>query len=330
MPEITGIDLLRRVKELGVDIPVIVITGHGDISLAVEAMKLGAVDFLEKPFDDDQLLAALKSALSRDADMAVHKAELAEINDKLAVLSNRERQVLDGLVAGSANKTIAFDLGISPRTVEIYRANLMTKMAANSLSDLVRMAMMAGILEEYRQARLSASHRRLSSALTPSPCMKRARICTGSRSVVPTPGLLSMRTAISLGPPLSAAANSRSKSSSSAAQAAIGDAGAARDGDEIGNRGARGRLAAGDLIEAVVPHHHGEILRRLHGDGGQAAELHQQRAVALERDHVALRLRDGDAQGDRDRQAHAARACRNSAAAGRSPTNRNWRCRCRR
>jgi two-component system, LuxR family, response regulator FixJ len=147
MPEITGIDVLRHVKEAGVDIPVIVITGHGDISLAVDAMKLGAVDFLEKPFDEDQLLGALKSTLSRDADMAVQKAELSVINDKLAVLSNRERQVLDGLVVGNANKTIAFDLGISPRTVEIYRANLMTKMAANSLSDLVRMAMMAGILK---------------------------------------------------------------------------------------------------------------------------------------------------------------------------------------
>jgi two-component system, LuxR family, response regulator FixJ len=147
MPEITGIDLLRRVKELGVDIPVIVITGHGDISLAVDAMKLGAVDFLEKPFDEDQLLAALKSALNQDADQAERKAELSQIHDKLAVLSNRERQVLDGLVAGNANKTIAFDLGISPRTVEIYRANLMTKMGANSLSDLVRMAMMAGILK---------------------------------------------------------------------------------------------------------------------------------------------------------------------------------------
>ena len=147
MPEMTGIDLLRHVKELGVDIPVIVITGHGDISLAVDAMKLGAVDFLEKPFDDDQLLAALKSALNQDADQAERKAELSEIHDKLAVLSNRERQVLDGLVAGNANKTIAFDLGISPRTVEIYRANLMTKMEANSLSDLVRMAMIAGILE---------------------------------------------------------------------------------------------------------------------------------------------------------------------------------------
>ena len=147
MPDITGIDLLRRVKELGVEIPVIVITGHGDISLAVDAMKIGAVDFLEKPFDDDMLLDAVRGSLSRNADAAQRNAELAQVQDRLAALSNRERQVLEGLVAGKANKVIAFDLGISPRTVEIYRANLMTKMAANSLSDLVRMAMMAGILE---------------------------------------------------------------------------------------------------------------------------------------------------------------------------------------
>jgi two-component system, LuxR family, response regulator FixJ len=147
MPDITGIDLLRRLKESGLDVPVIVITGHGDISLAVEAMKIGAIDFLEKPFDDDLLLTAVRSALNMEAGTAKHKAELAEIHDKLAALSNRERQVLEGLVAGKANKVIAFDLGISPRTVEIYRANLMTKMSANSLSDLVRMAMTAGILE---------------------------------------------------------------------------------------------------------------------------------------------------------------------------------------
>jgi len=147
MPEITGIDLLRLVKESKRDFPVIVITGHGDIALAVEAMKMGAIDFLEKPFDDDALLTAVRAALSTEADVAKHKAELADIHDKLAALSNRERQALEGLVAGKANKVIAFDLGISPRTVEIYRANLMTKMSANSLSDLVRMAMTAGILE---------------------------------------------------------------------------------------------------------------------------------------------------------------------------------------
>ena len=147
MPEMTGIDLLRRINELDYGIPVIVITGHGDIALAVEAMKIGAVDFLEKPFDDDLLLTAVRAALNRDADAAQHKARMAEINRKLEGLSNRERQVLEGLVSGWANKTIAFDLGISPRTVEIYRANLMTKMEANSLSDLVRMAMTAGILD---------------------------------------------------------------------------------------------------------------------------------------------------------------------------------------
>jgi two-component system response regulator FixJ len=146
MPDITGIDLLRHLQKTNSNLPVIVITGHGDITLAVEAMKIGAVDFLEKPFDDDQLIAAVRAALSRDADVAKHKAELGDINDKLNALSKREREVLDGLVAGSANKTIAFDLGISPRTVEIYRANLMTKMAAKSLSDLVRMAMLADIL----------------------------------------------------------------------------------------------------------------------------------------------------------------------------------------
>ncbi len=147
MPEITGIDVLREVNKTKPDLPVIVITGHGDVPLAVEAMKLGAADFLEKPFDDDLLIESVRLALNREADATKRKAEIGEINDKLNALSNRERQVLEGLVAGKPNKTIAFDLGISPRTVEIYRANLMTKMSANSLSDLVRMAMVAGILE---------------------------------------------------------------------------------------------------------------------------------------------------------------------------------------
>lgn len=139
MPEMSGIDLLRRLVEMKLDLPVIVITGHGDIPLAVEAMKTGAVEFIEKPFDDDVILSAIRSALDRNRDAGGRVAERAKIAGRLASLSQRERQVLDGLVAGLPNKTIAYDLGISPRTVEVYRANVMTKMEANSLSELVRM-----------------------------------------------------------------------------------------------------------------------------------------------------------------------------------------------
>lgn len=146
MPGMSGVDLLRRLKELKIGVPVIVITGHGDVALAVEAMKAGAVDFLEKPFDDDVLLASVQSALKRQDGETKRHTERLEIEGRLAGLSNRERDVLGGLVAGRANKQIAFDLGISPRTVEIYRANLMNKMKAGSLSDLVRMALILGIV----------------------------------------------------------------------------------------------------------------------------------------------------------------------------------------
>jgi two-component system, LuxR family, response regulator FixJ len=146
MPEISGIDLLRRLKALKIGVPVIVVTGHGDVPLAVEAMKIGAAEFLEKPFDDEVLLNAVRSALNRQNTDNKRQAERADIDRRLATLSNRERDVLQGLVSGLANKQIAFNLGISPRTVEIYRANLMTKMEASSLSDLVRMALLAGVL----------------------------------------------------------------------------------------------------------------------------------------------------------------------------------------
>jgi two-component system, LuxR family, response regulator FixJ len=146
MPGMSGVELLRRLKELKISVPVIVITGHGDVALAVEAMKAGAVDFLEKPFDDDVLLASVQSALKRQDGESKRHTERLEIEGRLASLSNRERDVLGGLVAGRANKQIAFDLGISPRTVEIYRANLMNKMKAGSLSDLVRMALIVGIV----------------------------------------------------------------------------------------------------------------------------------------------------------------------------------------
>jgi two-component system, LuxR family, response regulator FixJ len=146
MPGMSGLDLLRRLRELKIEVPVIVITGHGDVPLAVEAMKIGAVDFLEKPFDDEVLLASVRSALKRQDGETRRNTQRAEIESKLAALSNRERDVLGGLVTGQANKQIAFDLGISSRTVEIYRANLMNKMQAGSLSDLVRMALIVGIV----------------------------------------------------------------------------------------------------------------------------------------------------------------------------------------
>jgi two-component system response regulator FixJ len=147
MPEISGIELLRRLKELKIGVPVIVVTGHGDVALAVEAMKIGSADFFEKPFDDELLLASVRSALREQEGQKKRYAERAEIESRIAALSPREGDVLRGLVEGRANKQIAFDLGISPRTVEIYRANLMNKMQADSLSDLVRMALVAGMLD---------------------------------------------------------------------------------------------------------------------------------------------------------------------------------------
>src|SRR5215471_8054941 len=146
MPGISGIDLLRRLGEMQIKMPVIVITGHGDVPLAVEAMKVGAVDFLEKPFEDELLLGSVRSALNRSQENAVRDAERAEVEARLSTLTNREREVLEGLVAGKPNKVIAFDLAISPRTVEIYRANVMTKMEATSLSELVRMALVIGVM----------------------------------------------------------------------------------------------------------------------------------------------------------------------------------------
>jgi two-component system, LuxR family, response regulator FixJ len=145
MPDMSGIDLLRRVKELKLPMPVIVITGHGDVPLAVEAMKLGAFEFLEKPFDHEAMIAAVRLALDQLKQSERASAERADLERRLASLSSREREVLDGLIAGHANKVIASDLAISPRTVEIYRANVMTKMQAGSLSELVRMAIAAGL-----------------------------------------------------------------------------------------------------------------------------------------------------------------------------------------
>jgi two-component system, LuxR family, response regulator FixJ len=145
MPEMDGLELVRRLKADGVALPVIVMTGHGDVPLAVEAMKEGVRDFIEKPYDDETMLGAIRSALSQHMDDAAREGERADFSRRIESLSPRERQVLGGLVAGKANKVIAYDLDISPRTVEIYRAHVMTKMRARSLSELVRMALVAGV-----------------------------------------------------------------------------------------------------------------------------------------------------------------------------------------
>ncbi len=148
MPGIDGIELLRRLKAQQCRFPVVIMTGHGDVPLAVEAMKLGAVDFLEKPFDDDMLIAMIDTGLKRAEPEARQEAVTREIAERIATLSPRERQVMDGLVAGLSNKAIAREYDISPRTIEVYRANVMTKMQAGSLSELVRLAMQAGALKD--------------------------------------------------------------------------------------------------------------------------------------------------------------------------------------
>ncbi len=148
MPGVDGIEMLRRLKHLGCRFPVIIMTGQGDVPLAVEAMKLGAVDFLEKPFDDDLLISMVDSGLKRAEPEAKQEAITREIAERIATLSPRERQVMDGLAAGLSNKAIAREYDISPRTIEVYRANVMTKMQAGSLSELVRLAMRAGALKD--------------------------------------------------------------------------------------------------------------------------------------------------------------------------------------
>ncbi len=148
MPGIDGIELLRRLRAMPRRLPVIIMTGHGDVPLAVEAMKLGAVDFLEKPFEDDRLIGMIDAALRQAESSARSEAVSLDIGARIATLSPRERQVMDGLIAGLSNKLIAKEYDISPRTIEVYRANVMTKMQAGSLSELVRLAMRAGALKD--------------------------------------------------------------------------------------------------------------------------------------------------------------------------------------
>jgi two-component system response regulator FixJ len=151
MPDMTGIELLQQLRAKACKLPAIVITGHGDVALAVEAMKAGAVDFIEKPFDETAILSAVQSVLERESNAEGDDA--AVVAGKLGTLSEREGQVLEGLVAGHSNKTIAHDLGISARTVEVYRANLMTKMGARSLSELIRMAIIGELSPPRRDTK---------------------------------------------------------------------------------------------------------------------------------------------------------------------------------
>ena len=143
MPDMSGLELQEEVAKRHVDLPVIIMTGHGDVPLAVRAMKAGAVDFLEKPFDDEKMLASVRRALEIGSRVRSRNAEAAAAKNLLASLTPRERGVLDRLVQGRSNKVVAYELGISPRTVEIHRAHIMGKMDATSLSDLVRVVLAA-------------------------------------------------------------------------------------------------------------------------------------------------------------------------------------------
>jgi two-component system response regulator FixJ len=143
MPQMSGLELVRRLKARDVALPIIMITGHGDVALAVEAMKAGVVDFLEKPFEEESLLAAIRAALADSSRADEDHAERDRVRQVLDSLSPREHEVLDGVVEGKLNKVIAHELGISPRTVEVYRANVMSKTGARGLSDLVRMVLLA-------------------------------------------------------------------------------------------------------------------------------------------------------------------------------------------
>ena len=145
MPEMDGLEVQAALKERGVLLPVVVMTGHGDINTAVEAMKLGAVDFIEKPFEKTVMLSAIEAALERLEESSKRHARADVARVKLGVLTARELDVMKGLVRGHPNKTIAYDLDISPRTVEIHRANLMTKLEVHSLSDALRIAFAAGL-----------------------------------------------------------------------------------------------------------------------------------------------------------------------------------------
>ena len=143
MPGLDGLEVQQALRDKGVTLPVIIMTGHGDVGLAVRAMKAGAIDFIEKPFEKATLLGAIEQGLNRLRDAETGRALARDAGVRLQGLTSREREVLDGLAKGLPNKTIAYDLGISPRTVEIHRANLMTKLGVRSLSEALRIAFAA-------------------------------------------------------------------------------------------------------------------------------------------------------------------------------------------
>ena len=145
MPDMDGLEVQQTLNELGITMPVIILTGHGDVSIAVRAMKAGAVDFIEKPFEKAVLLPAIEAAFGRLGASADEVARRGEAELMLGKLTPREREVLDGLARGFPNKTIAYDLNISPRTVEVHRAHLMEKLEVRSLSDALRIAFAAGL-----------------------------------------------------------------------------------------------------------------------------------------------------------------------------------------
>jgi len=145
MPQMDGLEFIRRLRARGIELPVIVMTGHGGVHLAVEAMKAGALDFIEKPFDDAIILDAIRAALA-DLDRSYsEESERKDMLRRIRSLAPRERQVLDGLLAGWSNRQIAENLGLSARTIEVYRATMMSKMEAKSLSELVRVTLLAGV-----------------------------------------------------------------------------------------------------------------------------------------------------------------------------------------
>ena len=148
MPEVNGLEVQMRLREQGILFPVIVMTAHGDVAVSVQAMKAGAVDFIEKPFEKAVLLGAIEDGFSRLEQTGRRHARAEEARVRLDVLTPRERDVMKGLVRGHPNKTIGYDLDISPRTVEIHRANLMTKLGVTSLSDALRIAFAAGLGDE--------------------------------------------------------------------------------------------------------------------------------------------------------------------------------------